>query len=202
MQNVINKVLPGSLQRSVFSNLMNTGIYLSNTLFKNNLKLHLKDPKNHIHLIFPYLDYGLNYKYAEKNKISEYEKWKNCDCNNDSIEEGGIVQNYIVRNSRGHGESLVRLREYMKRKQEEREDPIFLILVNEDKIKNNNCIDEIKIFDDKIRLGEFKYEILNYGKFDSTNSNTNSNSEFIIEELLNYKLVVVRPDFIVEKIIK
>jgi hypothetical protein len=195
MQNVINKVLPGSLQRSVFSNLMNTGIYLSNTLFKNNLKLHLKDPKNHIHLIFPYLDYGLNYKYAEKNKISEYEKWS--DCNNDNIEEGGIVQNYIIRNSRGHGESLVRLREYMKRKQEEREDPIFFVLVNEDKVENNNWIDEIKIFDDKIRLGEFKYEILKFGKFDS-----NTNSEFIIEELLNYKLVVVRPDFIVEKIIK
>ena len=207
MQNVINKVLPGSVQRSVFSNLMNTGIFLSNVLFKNNLKHHLKDPKNHINLIFPYLDYGLNYKYAEKNNINEYEKWQNFEEN--ELQEGRIVQNYNIKDLKQG--NMIRLREYIKRKQEENEYPIFFVLINENfKIENIN-IDDIKIFDEKIRLGEFKYEILKFGYSDfnsNTNNSTNSNitskndCQFLIHELSNrnYKLVVIRPDFIVEKI--
>lgn len=207
MQNVINKVLPGSVQRSVFSNLMNTGIFLSNALFKNNLKHHLKDPKNHINLIFPYLDYGLNYKYAEKNDINEYEKWQNFEEN--ELQEGGIVQNYNMKNLKQG--NLIRLRQYIKRKQEENEYPIFFVFINENFNIENIMIDDIKIFDEKIRLGEFKYEILKFGSFDfnsNTNTCTNDNSnskydcKFLIHGLFNrnYKLVVIRPDFIVEKI--
>ena len=63
----------------------------------------------------------------------------------------------------------------------------------------------------KTALGEFKYEILKFGTFDynsNTNTCTNDNinskydCQFLIHELSNrnYKLVVIRPDFIVEKI--
>ena len=51
---------------------------------------------------------------------------------------------------------------------------------------------QVNIFDEKIRLGEFKYEILKFGRFDfNSNTNTctndNSNSKYDCQFIINDK---------------
>ena len=70
----VSNLIPRNLQLSVFSGFMSTGIFLSNKILIGNLRKHLKNKNSYIKLVFPYLDYGLNYLFAEKNEINQYEK--------------------------------------------------------------------------------------------------------------------------------
>jgi hypothetical protein len=169
---------------------MNTGIYLSHVAFQKNLYFHLKDLRNHIQLIFPYLDYGLNYKQAEFNKIANYENKMNLE--DFKITEGCIIPNYKLENSQLH------LREFLFQLQNSKSDmndnyPLFFVIKN----KIDYDLDKLSLFDNSLNIKNFKFlEILNTNKEEVV-----APVKIFIEKIKQYEVIVIRPDFVIEKLL-
>ena len=67
LQNLILNSLPKTFQNSFFSSFMEIGVSMGVFLNTSKLVKHLSIKSNHINLIFPYIDYGLNFQ--DKKKI-------------------------------------------------------------------------------------------------------------------------------------
>lgn len=154
---------------------MSTGIFVTHQLNSYKLKSYLSNPNNHIQLLFPYLDYGMNYFKKEKNKISEYENRIILD-GNTQIQQGQVVPNYKINDN-------LRLREYVRLKQNETEMPFYFFILNSITSENELILKIPKI-------KNISYHVL-INKI---------NSEFYIKELEEYKLILIRPDYIIEYI--
>lgn len=103
----VSNLIPKKLQLSVFSGFMSTGIFLSNKILIGNLRRHLMHKDSYIKLVFPYLDYGLNYLYPEKNEINKYEKIFKKDYFIESSEIGKVFpsikfRKFIFNDSENH----------------------------------------------------------------------------------------------------
>jgi hypothetical protein len=141
----------------------------------NRLEKYLSDIHNHIQLIFPYIDYGLNFKDANNNKILNFEKEYEL---NPLITEGQILPNFI------DDKSKLPLRELLRIKQSNAELPLFFIITNQSNINISN----IKIF---------SQSIISFNPFILVN---NEQGDIHIKELTSYSLVIMRPDHIIELI--
>ena len=188
MTKVIKNVAPTNIQGTLFNRLMNTGIFLSNALFKDNLKRFLANNKNHINLIFPYLDYALNYFNEKENKLEEYEDFIKME--NVEVKSGNLIQNYKIRNLN------LGLRAYLKQIQNNNEFPLFFVITNSSIPKSNNHINSIKIFDNTILLSNFKFQIIE--NIENIEEQDSTNRKICVEELKRFKLIIVRPDYLIE----
>jgi hypothetical protein len=91
---LVSNLIPRNLQLKIFNGFMSTGIFLSNKILIGNLKRHLSNKNSYIKLIFPYLDYGLNYLYPEKNDINMYENIYKKDYFISNIEKGKVFPSF------------------------------------------------------------------------------------------------------------
>jgi hypothetical protein len=168
---------------------MSTGIFFSNFIFIDSLKKFLTHRKNHLQLIFPYLDYGLNYKSAQKNQIEKYESL--IEHKDIELQVGGIIPNYKINNSN------ICLRELLKNIQQEEKSPIFFILFKNNEILSD--LNKIKLFDEKLPITNFQTKLIeNNIKFKMNQLTSLVEKKLYIEELESYNLVIIRPDFIIE----
>lgn len=134
------------------------------------------------------MDYGLNYKNYEANDIRKIEEI-NCKEINE-IAEGKIVPNFLLINKD------MGLRQYLNILQNEEIDPTPLFyIIQKEEILN---LENIKLFEESIELFNFKYLIINL------NNTVEERKDFIhIKEFdCNFKGIIIRPDYIIEKIIK
>jgi hypothetical protein len=137
--------------------------------------------------MFPYLDYGLNFKNNELNDFLNFEKHYEIT---DNIKIGQILPNYYDKINKK------RLRQIILDYQNENDYPLFFVFINSNNI-NEVDLNIIDLFENPIKLTKFKYKILiNSSSVD--NSKDDVKRDINIEELTKYKIVVVRPDHIVE----
>jgi hypothetical protein len=192
LQNIVISTVPSNFRRSIFSNFMSAGIFVSNLFFSDSLKRFLKEKRNHIKLIFPYLDYGLNFKNSEKNKIELYENF--LELKDIKVEVGGIIPNYKILNLE------FRMREFLKNIPRIDDRPIFYIIFKDNEVLSN--LNKIKIFDNKLPLTNFEMKLIkNNIKYKLNHSTLAEEINVYIEELESYQLLVIRPDHIIEYLI-
>ena len=165
-----------------------------------NLRNHLRNKNNHIHLIFPYLDYNINFKHEEKNNLNKFETIVNMK--DIELSVGMIIPNYNINNK------AIRLRQLMKEEQEKTEMPLFFVITKKSK-ESQIKLNEIKLFENQIGLEFFNYHLLyniednnsDRDKLDyNTRSESNKESYVEISELKSLDVIVIRPDFIIEYI--
>jgi len=174
---------------------MTTGISMSNYLFRDNLKSHLRNKNNHINLIFSYLDYGLNYKFKDKNQFEQYES--DLSLENAEITEGCIIPNYFISNKD------IRLRELLKIIENKELLPTFYVILNSNRFEKSD-LDKLKLFDNKIALSNFNYKVIVNSDQGDTGTNVKISTEGLItvSQLQNISIIVIRPDFLIELVVR
>jgi hypothetical protein len=91
---LVSNLIPSNFQLKIFNGFMSTGIFLSNKILIGNLRRHLLNKNSYIKLVFPYLDYGLNYLNEEKNDINLYENIYKKDYFISNIEKGKVFPSF------------------------------------------------------------------------------------------------------------
>lgn len=62
------------------------------------MKKHLQQRSSYINLVFPYLDYALNYLDENKNEIAKYESIIKLDQFVKEMECGRVIPNFLIKN--------------------------------------------------------------------------------------------------------
>jgi hypothetical protein len=137
--------------------------------YSNKLVEHLKNMGNHIQLMFPYVDYGLDYKDEFNNSMLLYES----KTISEEINKGKVIPNLKL-----YGESDGYLRDYLLEIFAKSDVPLMLVLTDDKTFTGR----DILLFESKLTLCEFKYEII----------------EVVFEGFDRFDYIIVRPDFIVE----
>ena len=146
--------------------------------------------KNHLHLLFPYLDYGLNFFDINKNKIENYEEQINL--NEIKLSEGVIIPNYKVFTNLKETKEI-RLRNYLQSILEKYDYPIFFVIRNGTSAEDLREISLFSEYNNILFLKNVKYHsIINV---------PDSNYNFNVRELENIKTIIVRPDLVIQRII-
>lgn len=143
-------------------------------------------------MLFPYVDYCVNYFNQSLNDPLKYE---NFEINfTDYLEEGYILPNFKIHLDQSVS---IAIRDYLRRKLDK--EYSFFVLKNTsiDTIEDNEII-----FKGKIPLKSFEYKSISFS-LDSKpcDFSFETNQELKIS-LSKIGLLIIRPDFIIEKIIK
>ena len=139
--------------------------------------------KNFIQLVFPYLDYGLNYNLETKNDVTKFEDIFRLNDFIDLIEPGKIIPNFLIKifDKNENNSEKIRIRELLNKKFDNKSnyilfnfiDKFYLLIKNKKNILNKNLtikIDSIfkmlenKIMENKINLQIILFEIDSIGK--------------------------------------
>jgi len=165
--------------------------------------------RNHLQLLFPYIDYGISVKNEDKNYIKQYE---DKSYNNLKLEEGNIIPNLSIHLI--ETDKTINFREFFYENDyinDKNKDSKFFNIVNLNNISLESYYKNIK----SMKIFGMSYKTFPMVSIMIFNSNNNDkdiseniigNSIYIMlneyaELFNNVEFLVIRPDHIIEKII-